>query len=57
MSESLEIEPSSFEEEVQQHVWVYAMVEEYDSIIRKSPWEVVPILEDSLVIGSSGSTR
>ena len=42
MSESVEINPSSFEEVVQQRVWVDAMVEEYDSIIRKSVWEVVP---------------
>jgi hypothetical protein len=47
MSESVEIEPSSFEEAVQQPVWVDAMVEEYDSIIRNSVWEVVPRPETS----------
>ena len=36
MSKCVEIEPSSFEEVVQQLVWVDAMVEEYDSIIRNS---------------------
>ena len=41
MSESVEVEPSSFEEAVQQPVWVDAMVEEYDSIIKNSVWEVI----------------
>ena len=43
MSDLVEKKPSSFEEAVQQQVWVYAMVEEYDSIVRKNVWEVVPI--------------
>ena len=34
--------PSSLEEDVQQLVWVDAMVEEYDSIIRNSAWDMVP---------------
>jgi len=42
MSKSVEIEPSSFEEAVKQLVWVDAMVEEYDSIIRNSVCEVIP---------------
>ena len=32
--ECVETKPSSFEEEVQQLIWVDAMVEEYDSIVR-----------------------
>ena len=51
MSESIEIEPSSFEEEVKQPVWVDAMVEEYESIIRKSAWEVIPRLVRKLFVG------
>lgn len=46
MSELVEKKPSSFEEAVQQQVWVYAMVEEYDSIVKKNVWEVVPISTD-----------
>ncbi len=42
MREIVEVEASSFEEEVQQLVWVDAMVEEYDSIIGNNVWEVVP---------------
>ena len=52
MSEGVEIEPSSFEEAVQQPIWVDAMVEEYDSIIRNNAWEVVPRLVGKLVVGS-----
>ena len=52
MSESVEIEPSSFEEEVQQPVWIDAMIEEYDSIIRNSVWEVVTRPTDKLVVSS-----
>ena len=40
--ECVETEPSSFEEVVQQLVWVDAMLEEYDSIIQNSVWDVVP---------------
>ena len=42
MSELLEIEPSSFKEVVEKPVWVDAMVEGYDSIVRNSVLEVVP---------------
>ena len=51
MSEGIEIEPSSFEEAVQQPMWVDAMVEEYDSIIEKNAWEVVPRLKGKSVVG------
>ena len=41
MNELVYIEPSLLEEEMQQLVWVDAMVEEYDSIIRNNVWELV----------------
>eukprot|EP00253_Pinus_taeda_P005718 PITA_05718 len=50
MSESVEIEPSSFKESMQQPVWVDAMVEEYDSIIRNNVWEVVPSAANKIEI-------
>ena len=34
--------PYSFQEVVQQPTWVDALVEEYDSIIKNSTWELVP---------------
>ena len=52
MSECIVTEPSSFEEAVQQPTWVDAMVEEYDSIIRKNAWEVVPRQVGKSVVGS-----
>ena len=42
MSKCVVIEPSSFEEAVQEPTWVDAMVEEYDSIFRNSAWEIIP---------------
>ena len=32
--------------------WVDAMVEEYDSIVRNSAWEIVPRLEGKSVVRS-----
>eukprot|EP00253_Pinus_taeda_P013598 PITA_13598 len=52
MSGSIEIEPSSFEEAMQQPVWFDAMVEECDSVIRNSVWEVVARLIDKSVVRS-----
>jgi len=52
MSGSVETNSSSFEEVVQKPVWVDAMVEEYDSIVRNSVWDVVPRPKDKLVVSS-----
>jgi len=52
VGECVETKPSSFEEAVQQPVWVDAMVEEYDSIIQNCVWDVVPRLEDKSVVSS-----
>ena len=37
---------------MQQPIWVDAMVEEYDSIVRNNAWEVVPRPVGKLVVGS-----
>jgi len=52
MSENVETKPSSFEEAFQQPIWVHAMVEENDPIIKNSAWEIVPRLEGKSVVGS-----
>jgi len=52
MGECVVTRPSSFKEVVQQSVWVDAMVEEYDSIVHNSVWDVVPTPEDKLVVSS-----
>ena len=44
--------PYSFEEAVQEPTWVDAMVDEYDSIIRNSAWEIVPRLVGKSIVGS-----
>eukprot|EP00253_Pinus_taeda_P030768 PITA_30768 len=43
-------EPSSFAKVVEDPAWVDAMVEEYDSIVRNSAWEIVPRLEGKSMI-------
>ena len=52
VGECAETKPSSFEETVQQPVWVDAMVEEYDSIIWNSVWDVVPRPQDKSMVSS-----
>ena len=44
VGECVDSEPSSFKEAVQQLVWVDAMVQEYDSIMRNCVWDVVKSL-------------
>ena len=44
--------PSYFVEAVQEPTWVDAMVEEYDSIVRNSAWEIVPRPVGKSVVGS-----
>ena len=45
-------EPSYFEEDMEDPAWVYAMVEEYDLIVRNSAWEIVPRPEGKSMVGS-----
>eukprot|EP00253_Pinus_taeda_P002574 PITA_02574 len=48
--EFVDTEPSSFEEAVQQPIWVDAMVEKYDSIVHNSVWELVSRPENKSVV-------
>ena len=52
VGECVDIEPSSFEEAMQQLIWVDAMVEEYDSIVHNSVWDVVLRPENKSVVSS-----
>jgi len=52
MIELIDSKPSSFEEAISRLVWVDSMVEKYDSIMNKNVWEVVPRLENKLLVGS-----
>ena len=52
MRKCIVTEPSSFEEAVEDPAWVDAMVEEYDSIVRNSAWEIVPRPKGKSVVGS-----
>ena len=51
MSKCIVKEPYSFEEAVEDPAWVDAMVEEYDSIVRNSAWDIVPRSKGKLVVG------
>ena len=52
VGECVDTEPSSFEEAVQQPVWVDAMVEEYESIIWNNVWDVVLRPQGKSVVNS-----
>eukprot|EP00253_Pinus_taeda_P013204 PITA_13204 len=52
MTQLVEIEPSSFKEAIEKPVWVDAMVGEYELIVKKNVWEVVPRPEDKIIVGS-----
>ena len=52
MSKCIVTEPSSFEEAVEDPAWVDAVMEEYDSIVRNSAWEIVLRAKGKSVVGS-----
>ena len=52
MRKCIVTEPSSFQEVVQKPTWVDAMVEEYESIVKNSAWEIVPRSVDKSMVGS-----
>ena len=51
MSKCIVTETSSFEEAVEDPAWVDAMVEEYDSIVKNSAWDIVPRPNGKSVVG------
>ena len=52
MTNVVETDPSSLEESIEKPVWVDAMVEEYESIVKNSVWEVVLRQANKFVVGS-----
>ena len=52
MRKCIVTDPSSLEEAVEEPTLVDAMIEEYDSIIRNSAWEIVPRPVGKSVVGS-----
>ena len=52
MTEIVDTEPYSFEEEVEKPIWVDAMVEYYEFIMKDNVWEVVLRLTDKSIVGS-----
>jgi hypothetical protein len=52
MCDLVEKEPTCFEESIQKKEWVYAMIEEYQSIIKNDVWEIVPRPKNKDVVSS-----
>jgi len=52
LSDIVDAKPSSFEEAFEKKVWKDAMHEEYQSIMKKDVWDVVPRPEGKSVITS-----
>jgi hypothetical protein len=52
MRKCIVTEPSSFQEAVQDPTWVDSMVEEYESIVKNSVWEIIPRPIDKSMVGS-----
>jgi hypothetical protein len=52
LSDIIDAEPSSFEEELEKKVWKDAMLEEYQSIMKNDVWDVVPRPEGKSVVTS-----
>jgi hypothetical protein len=52
MCDLLEKEPTFFEEAIQKKEWAYAMIEEYQSIIKNDVWEIVPRPKSKDVVSS-----
>jgi hypothetical protein len=52
MNKCIVTKQSSFQEAVQDPIWFDSMVDEYDSIVKNSAWEIVPRPADKSVVGS-----
>jgi hypothetical protein len=52
MRKCIVTEPSYFYEAVHDPTWFDSMVEEHDSIVKNSAWEIVPRSVDKSMVGS-----
>jgi hypothetical protein len=52
MSSVIDVEPSSFEEAVDKHVWHDAIIEDYTSIMRNDFWNIVQRPERKSIVSS-----
>ena len=52
MSDLVDKEPTCFEESTRNKLWVDAMIEEYQSIIKNDVWEIVRRPKDKSVVSS-----
>ena len=52
MCDIVDQEPTRYEEAAQKKEWVEAMTEEYQSIMKKDVWDIVPKPENKSVVSS-----
>ena len=52
MSNLVDEEPTCFEESLKKKEWMWAMIEEYQSIIKNDVWDVMPRPKDKSVVSS-----
>jgi hypothetical protein len=52
LCDTMDAEPLSYEEVVENKVWKYAMVEEYQSIMKNDVWDVVPRPKEIFLVSS-----
>lgn len=50
LSDIIDAEPTSYEESINKKVWLDAMVEEYNSIMKNEVWDVMPRLKKKYVV-------
>jgi hypothetical protein len=48
----IDLESSTFDEAAKHKVWKYAMLEEYEKILKNDVWEVVPIPQGKSLVTS-----
>ena len=52
LSDIIDAEPTSYEEAIKKQVWLDAMVEEYNSIMKNEVWDVMPRSMNKSVVTS-----
>jgi hypothetical protein len=52
LNHAIDLEPSTFDEAAKHKVWKYAMLEEYEPILKNDVWEVVPRPQGESIVTS-----
>ena len=52
LSDIIDVNPTNYEEAIENKEWKDAMIEEYQSIIKNDVWDVVPRSKEKIVVSS-----